>query len=113
MSRLHSWAGEEGFSLVELMIVALIIGVLVSIATASFVVSIRASKKTACKANLRVIREEITAYQSKHDENPPVLQDLFPEFIQKENHLRCPTTHEVYDYDPASGEVSCPYHTDN
>ena len=110
MARWHVLLREDGFSLVELMVVTLIIGVLVSIATASFLVSIRASKETACKANLRVIREAVTAYHCRHEENPPALEDLIPDFIQAENDLRCPTTQLTYEYDPATGEISCPYH---
>jgi hypothetical protein len=49
-------------------------------------------------------------YKRQYEENPPTLQDLIPEFIQKEKDLTCPTTQVVYDYDPASGEVSCPFH---
>jgi competence protein ComGC len=112
MNRLKMFAREEGFSLLELMVVIVIIGVLVSIAVVSFTVSVRASKKTVCKTNLRIIEEQVLVYRVKYDENPPTLQDLVPEFINKEDALRCPESGEAYIYDPATGDASCPYHTD-
>jgi prepilin-type N-terminal cleavage/methylation domain-containing protein len=112
MSCLKRFAVEEGFSLLELLMVAAIIGILVSIAVVSFAVSVSASKKTVCKANLRIIEEQTLVYRSKYDENPPALTDLVPEFIKDEKSLHCPESGEEYDYNPATGEVSCPYHTD-
>lgn len=103
---------EEGFSIVELMVVLLILGILIGIVTASFVFSVRTSKETACKSNLRIIREQLTLYYQDYGEFPPSLQDLVPDYIEGEKCLFCPESGEAYDYDPGTGEVACPYHTD-
>lgn len=110
MRRLERLAREDGFSLVELMVVVVIIGVLVSIATASYIVSVRASRDTACEADLKVVGQQVVVYRCKYGENPPTLQDLVPEFIEEESDLRCPASGEEYQYNPDSGEVSCPHH---
>lgn len=103
---------DDAFTIVELMIVILIIGVLVGIAVASFSLSVSASKKAACKANMKVIREEIIVYYTVNDADPASLDDLVPDYVQSDQGLRCPETGEDYLYDLPTGEVSCPYHTD-
>ncbi len=112
MSRIDGCGGEEGFTFVELMVVILIIGILVSIAVASFAVSVSASKKTACKVNLRIIEEEILVYRCDFGENPATLPLLVPDYIDDEKSLDCPDSGKRYEYDPVIGDVSCPFHTD-
>ena len=103
---------EEGFTLVELMVVLLILGILVGIATASFIFSVTASKETACKSNLKIVRGAVSRYYSANDEYPASLNDLVPDFIENEAGLICPESGETYQYDSVTGEVRCPYHTD-
>lgn len=105
-------AREDGFTLVELLMVVVIIGILVSIAVASYAMSVSTSKKTACKANLRNIEEQIIVYRTANNENPLTLQDLVPHQIEDEDDLHCPTSGDAYLYDSSTGEVSCPYHID-
>ena len=112
MHGVGSLSGDEGFSLVELMIVVLIIGILVSIAVVSYSVSISTSKKTACRANLKVIRDQLTSYYAGHGAYPPTLQDLVPDYVESGSSLRCPESGEAYEYDPVNGNVSCPHHPD-
>ncbi|MBC7248508.1 MAG: prepilin-type N-terminal cleavage/methylation domain-containing protein [Actinobacteria bacterium] len=101
---------EEGFTIVELMMVLLVIGILVGIAVASYSFSVSTSKETACRANLRVVREGIAAYYAKNGRNPATLYELVPDYIDRGFTFRCPYSLEEYSYDPASGSVSCPYH---
>ena len=103
---------DDGFTLVELMVVILIIGILVGIAVVSFTLSVSASKKAACKANLKVIREAVIVYYTVNETDPASLADLVPDYIQSDNSLKCPESGEDYLYDPLTGEVSCPYHSD-
>ncbi len=103
---------DDGFTLIEVMVVIVIIGVLVGIAIVSFTFSITASKKAACGANLKVIRDELVVYYTIHGDDPPNLNDLVPDYIGSEDKLRCPESGEDYIYDPVTGEVSCPFHVD-
>jgi competence protein ComGC len=112
MTRLSRLGRDDGFTLMELMMVIGIIGVLVGIAVASFAVSVNVSKKTACKANLKTIEEQVVVYHIDNDVYPPTLQDLVPDYIENEDSLYCPESGDAYLYDRATGDASCPYHKD-
>lgn len=110
VSRRPAW--EDGFTLVEMMVVLLVLGILVSIALASFVFSVSASKESVCKANLRIVRESIEMYRSVQEDYPPDLDALVPEYLKSGDCLYCPISGDRYEYDPSTGEVNCPYHKD-
>ncbi|GGG94307.1 type II secretion system protein [Silvibacterium dinghuense] len=75
-SRLQRGSGEKGFTLVELMVVMLIIGVLAAIAIPSFIASIRAAKEATLKEDLNVMRNAIDAYTMDKAKAPQSLDDL-------------------------------------
>jgi competence protein ComGC len=68
--------------------------------------SIDKAKDTQCAGNLRQIRMMIDSYKAENGQWPASLQDLrmqvAPDFF------KCPTSGRDYQYDPASGKISCP-----
>lgn len=62
---------EKGFTLIELMVVVLIIGILVAIAIPVFSNAAANAKTQACKANLRTIDGAISQYQANEGGLPP------------------------------------------
>lgn len=69
-------AKENGFTLIELMVVMLIIGVLMAIAVPSYVGAIKTAKESVLKEDLHVIRSAIDSYTMDKQKAPQSLQDL-------------------------------------
>jgi len=67
---------ESGFTLIELMVVMLIIGVLMAIAVPNYVSAIRSAKEAVLKEDLHVIRNAIDSYTMDKQKAPQSLQDL-------------------------------------
>ena len=60
---------EEGFTLVELMVVVLIIGILVAIAIPVFNAAQDSAKKSACQNNLRVLDGAVQQWVASNPAN--------------------------------------------
>jgi general secretion pathway protein G len=67
---------EDGFTLVELMVVMLIIGVLATVAIPIFSASIQSAKEAALKEDLHVLRDAIDSYTMDKNKAPQSLDDL-------------------------------------
>ena len=68
--------GQRGFTLVELMVVMLIIGILASIAVPSYISSIKSAREAVLREDLHVMREAIDSYTMDKDKAPDSLDDL-------------------------------------
>jgi prepilin-type N-terminal cleavage/methylation domain-containing protein len=105
---------DDGFSLVEMMTVVLILGMLVSVAVASYLITTDRTYRIACLSNQNAIRHGIIQYEASNGARPEQLQDLVTDgFIKDPDDFgHCPADPEgtAYVYDPASGDVSCPRH---
>jgi general secretion pathway protein G len=70
---------EAAFTLMELMIVMMIIGVLTTLAIPSFVSAIRNAREAVLKEDLRVMRSAIDSYTMDKQKAPQSLEDLVQE----------------------------------
>ncbi|MBU4386698.1 MAG: type II secretion system GspH family protein, partial [Actinobacteria bacterium] len=103
--------GDRGFTIVELMITMLIMGILVTIVVMTMSVSQRKARESACKANLRILTGSIILYISTHEGNyPGSLEDLKPDYLKDSFDWTCPSGNFDYrdNYSPATGTVTCP-----
>ena len=74
---------ENAFTLVELMIVILIIGILVGIAVPVFVSARSSSEEKVCQANLRTMKSAANVYGASSESYPTSVSDLYPDYVQQ------------------------------
>ncbi|WP_349509486.1 type II secretion system protein [Pseudacidobacterium ailaaui] len=75
---------EQGFTLIELMIVMLIIGVLASIAIPIYLQSLRSAREAVLKEDLHIMRQAIDSYTMDKEKGPQSLDDLVQDGYLKE-----------------------------
>jgi type IV pilus assembly protein PilA len=107
---------QEGFTLIELMIVILIIAILVAIAVPVFLSARSNAQRRTCQANLRTIDGAVNTYNAQYDAYPATgLVDsaavgFVPTLIKRTP--SCPTTNSVYSLAGGAGgtppTVACP-----
>lgn len=68
--------------------------------------AVQKAEATACTAQLSHLRQSLMIYQADHNGYPPNLQDL--ELGTGESYYHCPVTGQAYQYNPQTGEVTCP-----
>jgi general secretion pathway protein G len=76
MTKHRQRPGQAGFTLIELMIVMLIIGVLMAIAVPNYVAAVKSAKESVLKEDLHILRQAIDSYTMDKQKAPQSLQDL-------------------------------------
>jgi general secretion pathway protein G len=69
-------AKEQGFTLLELMIVMVVIGLLAAIAIPAYVSNVRNAKEAVLREDLHVMRQAIDSYTVDKQKAPQSLDDL-------------------------------------
>jgi len=71
--------------------------------------AIRKAEAVQCQENLRELRMMIEAAKTENEgKYPPNLESIQGSIKFRE----CPISHQMYTYNPETGELKCPYHTD-
>ena len=89
---------QKGFTLVELMVVVVIIGILAAIAVPVYNKVSGTAEKNACFANQRTIEGAIEAYRAGEAKNPKNINDLVTEKYLKKV-PKCPEANAEYSID--------------
>lgn len=74
---------QEGFTLVELMVAVVILGILAGIGVQQYGRIQRDAKIAAHNANVRIITNAANMYIMMYDKAPENIDDLAPEFLQE------------------------------
>ena len=100
---------RKAFTLVEIMIVVLIIGILLTIAVPAWMTARANSRQKTCVTNLRQINDakEIWAMENKKVDGDAVTQaDLWPGYINGSSFPSCPAA-GTYTIDVVGSEPTC------
>lgn len=93
MNRFTKNRRKKGFTLVEIMIVVLIIGILLAIAVPNFIKARETSRTKSCQSNLRQIdaaKEQWAMDTRASDGAACTMGDLVPDYIRRAP--ECPTS---------------------
>lgn len=108
---------EKGFTLIELIITAIILGILVGIVVMTMSIARDKAQEATCRSNLKIIHSAIQQYNIDHSgQYPPDLDTLVDErYIKPGFKFTCPagdlgalSGNYRDNYDPATGIVTCP-----
>jgi general secretion pathway protein G len=67
---------NKGFTLVEILIVVVILGILAAIVIPQFTDASTQSKLSGCLSTLKSMRSQIELYKIQHNDNPPALATI-------------------------------------
>src|SRR5438105_2428615 len=71
MKQMHSISNHRGFTLIEILVVVVILGVLASISIPLFSNATHDTRENMLKDELRYLRSQILVYKAQHRETPP------------------------------------------
>lgn len=103
---LKKMRNKKGFTLVELMVVVVIIGILVAIAIPVYNNTQTAAKAKACSANIRIMEGAVQMFRANSADGstyPAALTDLAPDYVKALP--TCPFS-VGYVYTPATGVIT-------
>lgn len=80
MKRTGRW-NRRGFSMLEMTLVILIMGILGTVAVIAFLPQVKGAKVQATKTTMKTIKNSLAQYQGQNSTYPPSLEALVPNFI--------------------------------
>jgi general secretion pathway protein G len=110
---------RSGFSLMEIMIVVMIIGLFVAVGGSAIYRQLEKAKKTNARATLRTLHDAITTYNQETYQYPQTLNDLIKDpqnvkgwegpYLQKSKALPKDPWGKPFQYQVTEGNAENPY----
>ncbi|MBN1674512.1 MAG: type II secretion system protein GspG [Kiritimatiellae bacterium] len=96
--------GRDGFTLVEIMLVVVIIGILAGLAVTRFTGRTEDARRNAAKAEIARIKTAVDLYEVDNGKFPSSLGELVPKYLDKAP--KDPWGND-YIYNSGDGTISC------
>lgn len=96
---------ERGFTIMELLVVIVIIGVLAAIGVPAYNNMTTRARQTACQANRRTLQTAVGMYHADTGNYPAAIADLAP-YLDNATSIKCPSNGN-YTIDGTSHTVEC------
>lgn len=87
---------EKGFTVLELMVVVLIVGILVAVGVPVFMANVRNSNTKSCQTNLRTLDSAINTFRAERQTEPATVNDLVPDYVKR--NPTCPRSPAAHSY---------------
>lgn len=102
---------DEGFTLVELLVVGIILAILVGIAMMSYYAATARARTIACEHNQRLFNEAVYVHETQTGTLPTTIDDLDDLVVNFDEAIVCPESDgTLLQYDSAIREVTCANH---
>jgi len=102
---------DEGFTLVELLVVMLMISILLTVAIATYAATTNSANAAACRQNQKVFNDAAMISQATAGADvPTALEDLRPYVENFDTIVKCPEDGTPLLFNASLGRVSCPNH---
>lgn len=99
----------HGYTLAELMVVLAIIGIVVTIAIASYTLAISRAQAATCAASRRSMTRAVEVYLAETGHYPTDVNDLHEIVANWSSASKCPSGPPLF-YDSSTHSVVCPVH---
>jgi len=100
---------EQGWTLVELMVVVMIIGILLAVAVAAYSGATASANAAACRENQQVMNRAIAVTRAGGGQVDD-MDDLETSVVNFARASVCPSDGTALEYDSATDTVTCPNH---
>jgi len=100
---------KRGFTLVEILIVVVILGILAAIVIPQFTQASTEAKVNSLCSDLQTLRSQIELYKVQHNDNPPTLADFETQMVYCTNISGTAAGTPSKERDEANGFIYGPY----